>query len=274
MEEKFYKNKFSLEGKTAIVTGALGLLGKEFCKGLAEFGANVVVVDLDEKKAEDFSKELSYKYKVKSLGIKCDVSREEDVNNMVERVLEEYPKIDILHNNAATKTDDLEGFFAPFEEYSLDNWRKVMSVNIDGMFLVAQKVGQHMAKVGGGSIIQTSSIYGLVAPDMRIYKGAVYLNKNINTPAVYTVSKAAVIGLTKYLAAYWGDKKIRVNTLILGGNESGQNETFVKNYSHKVPLGRMGYPDEMVGALIYLASDASSYVTGQSIVVDGGFSIW
>lgn len=274
LEEKFYKNKFSLEGKTAIVTGALGLLGKEFCKGLAEFGANVVVVDLDEKKAEDFSKELSYKYKVKSLGIKCDVSREEDVNNMVERVLEEYPKIDILHNNAATKTDDLEGFFAPFEEYSLDNWRKVMSVNIDGMFLVAQKVGQHMEKGGGGSIIQTSSIYGLVAPDMRIYKGAVYLNKNINTPAVYTVSKAAVIGLTKYLAAYWGDKKIRVNTLILGGNESGQNETFVKNYSHKVPLGRMGYPDEMVGALIYLASDASSYVTGQSIVVDGGFSIW
>ena len=274
MRRSFYKSKFNLEGKTAIVTGGLGILGKEFCKGLAEFRANVVVVDLDEKKAKDFSNELSYKYKIKSLGIKCDVSWEEDVNNMVEEVIAKYSKIDILHNNAASKTDNLDGFFAPFEEYSLDDWRKVMSVNIDGMFLVAQKVGRYMAKGGGGSIIQTSSIYGLVAPDKRIYKGAVYLNKEINTPAVYSVSKAAVIGLTKYLASYWADKKIRVNTLILGGNESGQNKNFIKNYSHKVPLGRMGYPDEMVGALIYLASDASTYVTGQSIVVDGGFSIW
>ena len=150
-----------------------------------------------------------------------------------------------------------------------------MAVNIDGMFLVAQPVGKHMIKHGeGGSIIQTSSIYGIMAPDQRIYEGSFYMGRSINTPAVYSTSKAAVIGLTKYLAAYWADKGIRVNTLTPGGVESGQNETFKQRYSARIPLGRMAKPDEMVSALIYLASDASIYVTGQNIIVDGGLSAW
>ncbi|MGF7056645.1 SDR family oxidoreductase [Brassicibacter mesophilus] len=275
MARTSYKELFNLEKKVAVVTGGIGILGKRFCSGLAEFGANVVVVDLDEKETEAFAKELMENYQIKSLGIACDVSSVRDVKVMVSKVIEEFGEIHILHNNAASKSDDLNAFFAPFEEYSLDEWRKIMSVNLDGMFLVAQAIGAQMVKQGkGGSIIQTSSIYGILAPDHRIYEGSFYLDREINTPAVYTASKAAVIGLSKYLASYWANKKIRVNTLTPGGNESGQNDTFLKKYSSRIPLGRMGRPDEMVSALIFLASEASSYITGQNIVVDGGLSAW
>lgn len=275
MIKTHYKDLFNLKNKTAIVTGGLGILGKRFCMGLAEFGANVVVVDLDEKETKKFAKELTECYGNRSIGIDCDVSSSEDVKHMVRRVMDEFDEINILHNNAASKSDNLNAFFAPFEEYSLDEWRNIMSVNLDGMFLVAQAIGSQMVQQGkGGSIIQTSSIYGMLSPDHRIYEGSYYLNRKINTPAVYTASKAAIIGLSKYLAAYWADKKIRVNTLILGGNESGQNDIFKKNYSARIPLGRMGKPDEMVAALIFLASEASSYITGQNIIIDGGLSAW
>jgi len=270
-----YKKLYNLENKTAIVTGGLGILGKRFCAGLSEFGANVVIVDLDEKETKQFANELRADYNTKTLGIACDVSSSKDVRFMVDSVIREFGEINILHNNAASKSANLNSFFAPFEEYSLDEWSNIMSVNIDGMFLVAQAIGSQMVKQGkGGSIIQTSSIYGMLGPDNRIYEDSFYLNKKINTPAVYATSKAAVIGLTKYLATYWADKKIRVNTLTLGGNESGQNDIFIKNYSARVPLGRMGQPEEMVSALIFLASEASSYITGQNIVVDGGLSAW
>ena len=125
-----------------------------------------------------------------------------------------------------------------------------------------------------GSIIQTASIYGVVAPDQRIYEGSQYLGRPINTPAVYSVSKAAVIGLTSYLSTYWGAQGIRVNTLTPGGIESGQNDIFKNKYSNRVPMGRMGNSDELVGALLFLASDASTYVNGQNLIVDGGLSVW
>ncbi|AOY78158.1 SDR family oxidoreductase [Clostridium formicaceticum] len=270
-----YKGLFNLENKTAVVTGGLGILGRRFCAGLAEFGANVVVVDLDEKETTTFAEALMKNYQRKALGIVCDVSSPKDVKAMVAKVIACFGEIHILHNNAASKSKDLKAFFAPFEEYSLDEWRNIMSVNLDGMFLVAQAVGAQMVRQGkGGSIIQTSSIYGMLAPNHGIYEGSLYLDRKINTPAVYTASKAAVMGLSKYLATYWAEKKIRVNTLTLGGNESGQNNTFQKKYAARVPLGRMGQPEEMVAALIFLASEASSYVTGQNIVVDGGLSAW
>ncbi len=270
-----YKELFNLKGKTAVVTGGTGILGKHFCSGLASVGAQVVVVDLDKKQVELYAKELETDYGIKALGIECDVTSPESVKKMVEQSVSYFGEINILHNNAASKSSNLEEFFSPYEEYSLDQWRQIMSVNIDGMFLVSQAVGKQMVQQEkGGSIIQTASIYGIMAPDQRIYEGSEYLGMQINTPAVYSASKAAVVGLTKYLAAYWADKNIRVNTLTPGGNESGQNETFIKNYSNRVPMGRMGKPHEMVGALLYLASDASSYVTGQNIVIDGGLNAW
>ena len=126
----------------------------------------------------------------------------------------------------------------------------------------------------GGSVIQTASTYGIVGPDFRIYEGSSYLDHEITTPAVYSASKAAVCGLTRYLATYWAKEGIRVNTLVPGGIESGQNEKFIENYGARTPLGRMASADEMVGAVVFLASDASSYMTGQMLVVDGGWTAW
>jgi NAD(P)-dependent dehydrogenase (short-subunit alcohol dehydrogenase family) len=270
-----YKNLFELNGKTAVVTGAVGILGKHFCKGLAEFGAQVAVVDLDLEKCTAFAAELERDYGTQALGVVCDVSDPVSVKNMVDQVVSRFGAIHVLHNNAASKSADLDAFFASTEQYSLHEWRKVMSVNIDGMFLVAQAVGGQMQKQGtGGSIIQTASIYGLVSSDKRIYEGSFYLGRQISNPAVYSTSKAAVVGLTRYLAANWGDHNIRVNALVPAGVESGQNDTFKARYSARVPMARMAQPDEMVGALVYLASDASSYVTGHCLVVDGGLSAW
>ncbi len=270
-----YKNLFELKGKTAIVTGAVGILGQGFCRGLAEFGAQVAVVDLDQPRCTAFATTLEEDYGVSTLGVACDIADPGSVAKMVELVVARFGAIHVLHNNAASKSSDLDAFFASTEEYSLSEWRKIMSVNVDGMFLVAQAVGKQMQKQGtGGSIIQTASIYGIVSSDKRIYEGSFYLGRQISNPAVYSTSKAAVVGLTRYLAANWGDTGIRVNALVPAGVESGQNDTFKGRYSARVPLGRMAQPEEMVGALVYLASDASSYVTGHCLVVDGGLSAW
>lgn len=275
MSSEDYKKLFRLENKTVVLTGATGILGKAFAQGLAQHGARLALVDLDQSSLDAFAQDLSENYDVMVKGYACDISNAKSVRETVSKIAKDFSTIDVLHNNAASKSEDLDAFFAPFEDYSLEEWRKIMSVNIDGYFLMAQAVGKKMLEQGfGGSIIQTSSVYGVVAPDQRIYEGSSYLGRKINTPAVYSVSKSAVIGLTKYLASYWGAAKIRVNTLTPGGNESGQNDEFKKLYSARVPLGRMGHPPEMVGALLYLASDASKYVTGQNIVVDGGLSVW
>jgi NAD(P)-dependent dehydrogenase (short-subunit alcohol dehydrogenase family) len=270
-----YRNLFELKGKTAVVTGAVGILGQRFCRGLAEFGARVAVVDLDQDRCTGFAEELQREYKTEALGVACDVADPASVANMTGQVVQRFGAIHVLHNNAASKSKDLDAFFAPFEKYSLAEWRKIMAVNIDGMFLVAQAVGAQMQKQKtGGSIIQTASIYGVVASDKRIYEGSFYLDRQISNPAVYSASKAAVVGLTRHLAAYWGDEGIRVNALVPGGVESGQNETFKSRYSARIPLGRMAQADELVGTVIYLASDASSYVTGQCLMVDGGLTAW
>ena len=273
--EQTYRGLFDLNGKVAVVTGGAGILGQHFCAGLAESGADVAVVDLQTENAQKSAQLLAERYGVKAFGYGCDVSDPASVQTMVANVVAAFGEINILHNNAAGKSDDLDAFFAPFEDYSLDQWRKIMSVNLDGMFLVAQAIGKQMVAQGkGGSIIQTASIYGVLAPDHRIYEDSFYLGRQINTPAVYTASKAAVIGLTKHLATYWAEKYIRVNTLSPGGTESGQNDEFKRRYAARIPMGRMGNAPEMVGALLYLASDASSYVTGQNMIVDGGLDCW
>ncbi|WP_455387815.1 SDR family oxidoreductase [Petrachloros mirabilis] len=257
------------------MTGGLGILGRYFCRALAEYRAHVVVADLDGTAAARFAAELSADTGVSCLGIACDVADETSVESLVRATVAEFGAVHVLHNNAATKSDDLAAFFAPAEEYPLDEWRKVMAVNLDGMFLVARAVGRQMiAQGGGGSIIQTSSIYGILGADRRIYEGSSYLGQQINTPPVYATSKAGVIGLTRYLATDWACHGIRVNALVLGGVQSGQNDIFIRKYTDRVPLGRMGHPEDMVGALLFLASDASGYITGQSIAVDGGLSAW
>lgn len=265
-----YTKLFDLSGRTAIITGGAGIVGSQCCKGLAAFGANVVVVDLNRDAAETLAKTLPGN----PLALSVDITDEEAVANMVARVEKTYGRIDILHNNAAAKPKDIARFFDPVETFDMEVWEEIMRVNLDAMFIVARQVGSVMAKHGKGSIIQTASIYGAMAPDQRIYAGSEYHGMSINSPAIYSASKAGVIGLTQYLATYWAHKGVRVNALSPGGIDSGQNETFKKNYGARVPMGRMAQAAEMVGALVFLSSDAASYVTGQNILVDGGLSAW
>jgi len=269
-----YRGLFDLTGKVAVVTGGCGILGRHFCSALAAHGASVVVADLDPAACDGLAALLADRFGTACLGAACDVTDGEAVEAMAARAEERLGPIDVLLNNAAGKTRDLDRFFLPVEEYPEEIWREVMAVNVDGLFLVARTIGGRMARRGRGSVIQTASIYGVVAPDQRIYQGSEYLGRPINTPAVYSTSKAAVIGLTRHLATYWGDKGVRVNTLTPGGVESGQNDAFQRRYGARVPLGRMGRAGELVGAVVWLASDASSYVTGQNIIVDGGLSAW
>jgi NAD(P)-dependent dehydrogenase (short-subunit alcohol dehydrogenase family) len=264
-------SRFRLDGKVAVVTGGAGILGQRFCAGLASAGAHVAVVDVDASAASACAASLGHM----AQGFGCDVASAQSVQDCVAAILKRFGRIDILHNNAATKTPDERAFFAPFEEYALSTWRSVMAVNIDGMFLMAQAVGRHMVESSrGGAIVQTASIYGLVGPDNRIYEGSSYLGGPINTPAVYAASKAAVVGLTRWLATYWASAGIRVNCLVPGGVSSGQNSTFSELYASRTPLKRMAEADEIVPALLYLVSDASSYVTGQVVAVDGGWTCW
>lgn len=263
---------FDLGKKVAVVTGGAGIIGQSVCRILAECGAKVAVVDIDAKAANDAVAKIT-RVQGDAIGIACDVANPKSVEQMVDAVVSRFGRIDVLHNNAATKGSDLAKFLAPFESYALDTWKDVMSVNIDGMFLVAQAVGRQMLRQGGaGSVIQTASIYGIVAPDFSIYEGSSYCGQPITTPAVYAASKAAVIGLSRYLSVYWGPKGIRVNTIVPGGVESGQNEEFLKRYGARAPLGRMARREEIAQAVAFLASDASSYITGQEIAVDGGWT--
>lgn len=268
-------DKFSLKGKNILITGATGILGAKFCEGLVATGANLAMIDRDQQLLNKQADDLSQKYSTLVRGYECDITDEEKVKETLSLIVNDFKEIHVLHNNAASKGKSLDDFFDSFENFKLQTWRDIMSVNIDGMFIMAKHVGRHMIDKGiKGSMIKTASIYGVVAPDQRIYEGSRYLDRQISSPAVYSASKAAVIGLANYLAAYWGEKGIRVNVLTPGGVESGQNDTFKSKYSARVPLNRMANADEMIGALVFLASDASSYVTGQNIMVDGGLTVW
>lgn len=261
-----------LAGQVALVTGAAGILGSRYVHALASRGANVVIADVDKDRCLALAKDLPDP--AAAMAVAADVSDPESVEQMTRAVMNRFGRIDILLNNAVTKGDDLEALFAATVDYDLAVWRKIMSVNIDGQFIVARSVGRRMIEARRGSIINVSSIYGMVGPDQRIYEGSQYLGTRINTPAVYSVSKAAVHGLTRHLATEWAEHGIRVNTLTPGGVESGQNDVFKASYSARTPMGRMAQADEMTGAVLFLATTASSYVTGQNIIVDGGWTAW
>lgn len=268
-----HKEIFNLKGKVALVTGGVGILGREYCQALAEFGATVILADLDAETCRKTAEKISADTGAEVEGYAVDLSSEQSLKNFTAKVLKKYQDIDILINNAGAKSDN---FFAPLESFPLEDWNQVMNVNVTAMFLMAREIGSKMAERGKGSIINVSSIYGVVAPDQRIYEGSWYeeLGGAINTPLIYSASKGAVISMTKYLATYWGAKGVRTNTITPGGVTSGQNSTFSEKYSARVPMGRMAVKSDMVGAILFLASEASSYVNGQNIIVDGGLTAW
>ena len=264
---------FSLKNKVAVVTGALGLLGKQHCNALSEAGANVIVADLDETKSKQFADELY----TESFGFYLDVTNPDAIISLKNFILEKFSKIDILINNAAIndmfENPNTAGELSKFENYPLELWKKSMDVNITGVFLCSQILGKEMLKNKNGSIINIASTYGLVAPDQSIYKRNNGSQPFFKPPA-YSASKGAVIAFTKYLAAYWGSYGIRVNSLSPGGVENNQEEYFIKNYSQKTPLGKMACPTDYKGAIIFLASEASNYMTGANLIIDGGWTSW
>ncbi len=272
------QQKFDLTGRVAIVTGGVGLLGAEFCRTLAEAGASVVVVDLNASASQAVTDSLT-KGGYKALAVPTDITQPDSVNALIEKTLSTFGRLDILVNSAALDPkfdpDAVNKGITPgaFEDYPLDLWNSALNVNLTGMFLMTQACVKPMIEQGKkGSIINICSTYGLNGPDQRIY---IKDGKRVAfKPVYYTVTKAGVMGFTKYLAAYYAGTDIRVNALTPGGVFNNHEDYFVKNYSAKTIIGRMAQKDEMNGALLFLASDASCYMTGNNVVVDGGWTAW
>ncbi len=262
---------FSLKGKVALVTGAGGLLGTEHVIALSEAGASVAACDIDYDKAA----KAIYNITTPGMAFQMDISSKDSIKNAFEKILHIFGTVDILVNNAAIDDKFCSNSEAikmtAFENYPLEWWQRSLDVNLTGMFLCSQTIGSHMAQKGYGSIINIASTYGVVAPDQRLYcdeRGKQLFYKS----PVYPTTKGAVIAFTRYLAAYWGQRGVRVNCLSPGGVENGQDDTFVGCYSARTILNRMARPHEYRGAIVFLASDASSYMTGANLIVDGGWT--
>lgn len=268
--------KFDMSGKTAVITGAAGLLGKQFALALAQAGAKVVLADLNAQAAEANALWLR-EQGLKAISVGVDVTDPVSVKTMVQSALEAFGSVDVLINSAA-----LDPKFDPanvgsqganaFESYSLDAWRQALDVNLTGTFLATQAVVRQMLTQGQGVVVNICSTYGLAGPDQRLYERPD--GSRSFKPAYYSVTKAGVLGFTRYLAAYYAGKNIRVNALTPGGVYNGHDEVFTSQYSARTVLGRMANIDEMSAAMLFLCSDASSYMTGSNLVVDGGWTAW
>ncbi|MFA5065960.1 MAG: SDR family oxidoreductase [Dehalococcoidia bacterium] len=270
--DSYINNLFDLSNKVAIVTGASGQLGGEFVRTLLKAGARVAAFDifLDNPKGR-----LNEIKSEKLILAEVDVTDKDEITKGLYLVLSNFGPPKILINNAALDAppneDDQET--GPFETYPESSWQSTMDGNLKSMFLCCQVIGGHMASTGGGNIINISSIYGMLSPDQRIYEYRA-MTGLFYKPVAYCVTKSGALNLTRYLATYWATKNVRVNTLTFGGVFNNQDEIFLKNYSRLVPMGRMARQDEYNGAIIFLASDASSYMTGSNMVIDGGYSCW
>ena len=268
---------FDLSSTTAMVTGAVGLLGKEHCHALAAHGATVVAADVDERAAAQVAAEVAAEHGTRAFGIGFDVTKKDSVVAAQARVESEIGDVHALVNNAAIndkfENPEAAAEQSKFENYPLELWQASLQVNVTGMFLCCQVFGARMAKQRRGSIINVASTYGIVGPDQSIYRTPSGEQKFYKTPS-YPATKGAVINFTRFLAAYWGEAGVRVNTLSPGGVEAGQDPYFIENYSRRTPLGRMADKSDYRGAVVFLASDASRYMTGANLVVDGGWTAW
>ena len=268
--------KFSLKGQAAVVTGGAGLLGKEFCRTLAQAGAGVVVADVDGGLAESTAAEICQEGG-HAVSVSVDVTRPDSTQSMVDACVNAFGRMDILVCSAALDPKVDPGTSVRgggrFEDYPLDQWKQALDVNLTGLFFSAQAASRPMVAQGSGSMVFICSTYGLAGPDQRIYRKPGQENQPFK-PVYYSVTKAGVLGLVRYLATYYAGTKIRANALTPGGVFNQHDDTFVQNYAYRTVMGRMANKDEMNGALLFLASEASSYMTGSNIVVDGGWTAW
>lgn len=273
------RNLFDLAGRVAIITGGAGLLGVQHAAAIAEAGGHVVIADQSEETGQ-VAAALTATHGVEALGVRADITRPEDVNAMVAAAMERFGRIDILINNAALTVKGGSGraseYFAPFEHYPLDLWERALKVNLTGAFLCCQAVGKVMVARRSGVIVNIASDVGNISPDHRIYDGVVntHTGAPFNTPIAYATTKAGIINFTRYLATYWADRGIRVNCLSPGGVYASHDPLFVEQVTSRIPLARMAHEDEYKGAILFLVSDASSYMTGANLIVDGGRTAW
>ncbi|KAB7884538.1 SDR family oxidoreductase [Poseidonibacter ostreae] len=261
------ENMFSLKNKIALVTGGAGLLAAEFAIALREFGATVILADIN---IDGCNKNIE---RINLDGIESatlDVTSKDNWEKVLEEIINKYNKIDILVNSAAfTNQTKTSSFNKTFENVELDDWNKMLDVNLTGSFLGCQAVSKYMINQKSGSIINIASLYGLVSPNHKMYPGT-----GIVQPVAYTVSKHGIIGLTKYAATWLAEKGIRVNSITPGGIYNNHDELFLERFSNLSPNGRMTEKEELRGAIVYLASEASSSVVGHNLVVDGGWTVW
>jgi len=266
---KSIKELMNLSGRTAFVTGGAGHIGMAFCETLAEAGANIAVLDISSDRVSETATALSNNFSVKTMGLTVDLADEATVIASPQQVVDELGSLDILINCAAfVGTSGLSGWVTPFEEQSIDTWRAALETNLTAAFALIQAATPHLRKSGHGSVVNIGSTYGVVGPDMSLYEGT-----SMGNPAAYAASKGGLTQLTRWLATTLAPD-IRVNCISPGGITRGQPEEFVKRYETRTPLKRMGTEEDMKGALLYLASDLSSYVTGQNLLVDGGWTAW
>jgi len=257
---------WSLDGRVAIVTGAAGFLGRQHCDALAEMGATVVLIDKHEAQVEDTAATIRARWGTTTYSQAVDITNGTAVASVFGELLSSLGRIDVLVNNAQLQ---LSSSWVEFEDLSVEDWRRILDVNLTGAFLCSQAAGRAMRAARCGSIINFGSIYGMIGPDFRIYDGTPF-----TTAAVYSASKAGIYGLTRYLATYYGPHNVRANAVTPGGIFNGHKDPFLSAYNERVPMRRMGEASEIRGVVQFLASDASSYVTGQNIPVDGGRTTW
>ncbi len=264
-------NLFDVSGKAVVLTGVNGQMGSAYAKALLSHGASVVGVDLQTGLA---SKLFSEEFPESFVFIETDVTLKKNLESLLATCSQKFAKIDCLINNAAIdsppSSDVLEN--GPFESYPESSWDKVLNVNLKGVFLCCQIIGGAIAAKGGGSIINISSIYGAVSPDQTIYEYRRLEGDNFYKPVAYSASKSGLYNLTRYLATYWGTKSVRVNTLTLAGVFADQDPLFLERYNSRIPVGRMATPADYIGPILFLCSDASAYMTGSDMVVDGGWT--
>lgn len=267
---------FSLSGRTAIVTGAGGLLGQAFVRGLVMAGAKVVMLDKSKERLKQSADGIDERYAHRLELLECDITDEIDTETCIGN-LSKRSNIHILVNSAAIDPKfDMDSVqegeaIGAFTNYSLDNWKRSLDVNLTGTFIISRAVCRQMEKQNSGVIVNISSTYGITGPDQRIYKST-ERSFEFFKPVDYSVTKAGILGFTRALAAYYQGTGIRVNALTPGGTLNNQSEEFIEHYSYRTITGRMATPNDYVGAIIFLCSDTSSYMTGSNLIVDGGWT--
>jgi NAD(P)-dependent dehydrogenase (short-subunit alcohol dehydrogenase family) len=266
---KSIKRLMDLHGRVALVTGGAGHIGSAICDALAETGANIVLIDCNKELCETKTGQIIDEFSVEAQSIVMDLTNEQELRKIPDMVLKQFHSIDILVNCAAlVGTSSLKGWGIEFKKQNAETWRLALEVNLTVPFILTQVCSDALVQSRKGSVINISSIYGLLGPDMQIYKGT-----SMGNPAAYAASKGGLLQLTRWLATVLAPE-VRANSITLGGVYRGQQEPFYSKYIQKTPLNRMAYEEDIKGAAVYLASDLSSFVTGHNLVVDGGWTVW